>query len=96
MDSGNGVSVSECSEIFNIIVCLFLFPEAQVLLKELDDGLGISEGIFIDVIDLLEGLGQGVFSKFTSLFVITHDFIVEDTEVQGKSKSDWVAWVKAC
>jgi hypothetical protein len=26
--------------------------------------------------------------------VVVHDFVVEDTEVQGKSKSDWVASIE--
>ena len=47
---------SGISKIFNSVVTFFLLPEGQVLLEQLDDGLGVSEGLLIDVIDLLESL----------------------------------------
>ena len=88
------LSKSICSEIFDGVVTLFLLPETEVLLEELDDRLGISEGFFIDIIDLLQGLGQSLLTKFTGLFVVIHHFIVEDREVQSKTKSNWVACIK--
>jgi hypothetical protein len=73
---------------------LFLLPEGQVLLEELDDGLGISEGLLIDIVDLFEGIGQGGLTKLTGLLVVVHHFVVEHGEVQSKTKSDWVAGVQ--
>jgi len=72
----------------------FFFPEGEVLFKELDDGFGISESLLVDVIDFLEGIRECGFSEFTSLLVVVHDFVVEDGEVEGKTKSDWVASVQ--
>jgi hypothetical protein len=46
------------SEVFDGVLLLFFLPEGEVLLEELDDGLGVSEGLFIDVIDLLESIGE--------------------------------------
>ena len=73
---------------------LLFLPERKVLFKELDDGLGVSEGFFINIIDLLESVGQSLLSKFTGLLVVVHNFIVEHGEVKGQSESDWVARVK--
>jgi len=75
------------------LLLLFL-PERKVLLKEFDDGLGISESLFINIVDLLESIGQCLFSEFASLLVVVHDFVVENGEVKSESKSDWVASVK--
>ena len=44
------------SQVFDSVVAIFLLPETEVLLKELDDRFGISEGFFIDIINLLESL----------------------------------------
>ena len=73
---------------------LLLLPEGEVLLEELDDGLGISEGLLINVIDLFEGVRQGLLTEFAGLLVIVHHFVVEHGEVEGKTKSDWVAGVQ--
>jgi hypothetical protein len=73
---------------------LFFFPEGEILLKEFDDGFGISEGFLIDVINLLESIRESGFSEFTGLLVVVHNFIVEDREVKSKSKSDWVAGIQ--
>jgi len=73
---------------------LFLLPEGKVLLEELDDGLGISEGFLVDVINLLESVRQSLFTKFTCLLVVVHNFVVEHGEVESQSQSDWVASVE--
>jgi hypothetical protein len=75
------------------LLLLFL-PERKVLLEEFDDGFGISESLFINIIDLLESIGQSSFSEFASLLVVVHHFVVEDGEVESQSKSDWVASVE--
>ena len=85
---------SVCSKVFNIVLLLLFFPEREILLKEFDDGFGISEGLLINVIDLFESVGESFFSKFTGLLMVVHNFVVEDGEVKSKSKSDWVASVQ--
>jgi hypothetical protein len=91
-----GPAVESCrSQVFNGILLLLFFPEGEILLKELDDGFGISEGLLVNVVNLLEGVGESSLSKFAGLLVVVHNFVVEDGEVEGKSKSDWVAGVQA-
>ena len=72
---------------------LLLLPEGEVLLEELDDGLGISEGLLVNVIDLLESVGEGLFSELAGLLVVVHDLVVEHGEVQSKTQSNWVAGI---
>ena len=82
-----------CSHVLDAIaVSTFLFlPERQVLLEELDDGLGVTEVVLVEVIDLVKCLLQGLVSQLTSLFVILHHLVLEHGEVQGQAKLDWVA-----
>ena len=84
-----------CSEVFNgVLVSFFLFPKGKVFLQQLNDWFGISEGFLINVINFFECFCKSSFSKLASFLVVVHDFVVEDTEVQGKSKSDWVASIE--
>ena len=82
------------SEVLDGVLLLFLLPEGEVLLEELDDGLGISEGLFIDIINLLEGVREGGLTKLTGLLVVVHHFVMEHGEVESQSQSDWVAGVQ--
>jgi len=90
----NTWAVSWGSQVFNGVLLLFFFPEGEILLKEFDDRFGISEGLLINVINLLEGIRESGFTEFTGLFVLVHNFVVEDGEVKSESKSDWVAGIK--
>ena len=77
-----------------VIALLFLFPEGEVLLEELNDALGIAEVVLLELVDLVESLLESVISELASLGVILQDFVVEDGEVQGEAELDWVAWGK--
>ena len=67
------------SEVINIVVTVFFFlPKGQVLFKEFDDALSVTEVVFFKLIDLLEGILESLVSKFAGSLVIFHDFIVED------------------
>merc|ERR1719263_1515484 len=66
-----------CSEVLNIVLFFLLLPEGKVLLKKLNDGLGISEGLLIDVVNLLKSIRQSLLSEFTGLLVVVHHFVVE-------------------
>ena len=83
-----------CSQVLDGILLLLFLPERKILLEELDDGFGISEGFFVDIIDLLKSIRQSLLSKFAGLLVVVHNFVVENGEVKGQSESDWVARVK--
>jgi hypothetical protein len=86
---------SSGSEVLDGVLFFLFFPERKVFLKELNDGFGISESLLINIVDLLEGIRQSSFSEFASLLMVVHNFVMEDREVKGKTKSDWVACVKA-
>jgi len=83
------------SEVFDGVLLFFFLPEGEVLLEELNDGLGISEGLLVNVIDLLESVREGLLSELAGLLVVVHDLVVEDREVEGETKSNWVAGVEA-
>jgi len=89
------VSNIQRSEVLDGILLFFLLPEGEVLLEELDDGLGVSEGLFINVVNLLEGIREGLLSELAGLLVVVHHLVVEDRKVEGKTKSNWVAGVEA-
>ena len=85
---------SSCSEVFDIVLLFLFLPEREIFLEELDDGLRISESLFVHVIDLFKGIRQSLLSKFARLLVVVHDFVMEDGEVQRKSKSNGVAGIQ--
>jgi len=89
------VSNIQRSEVLDGVLLFLLLPEGKVLLEELDDGLGVSEGLFINVVNLLEGIREGLLSELAGLLVVVHHLVVEDREVEGKTKSNWVAGVEA-
>jgi hypothetical protein len=82
------------SEVLDGVLLLLFFPEGEVLLEKLDDGLGISESFLVDIIDLFERVGQSLLTKFASLLVVVHHFVVEHREVESQTQSDWVAGVQ--
>ena len=83
-----------CSEIVDDGLALLFLPERQVLLEELDDGLGISEGLLVDLIDLLEGVGERLLAELASVLVVVHDLVVEDGIVERETESNGVAGVE--
>ena len=82
------------SKVLNGVVGIFLLPERQVLLEQLDDRLGVSEGLLIDIVNFLEGFREGSLAELARLLVVSHHFVVEDREVEGETEADWVAWVE--
>jgi hypothetical protein len=87
------VNISGSSEIVDVVLASsFLFPpKGEVLLKEFNDGLSIAEVVFFKLVNLVEGLLEGVVGKGASLRVVLHDFVVEDREVEGETQLDRVA-----
>jgi len=68
------------SQVLNVVisVAFFLFPESKVLLEELDDGLGVAEGLLVDVVDLVHGVLESSLSQCACLLIVRHHLIVED------------------
>jgi hypothetical protein len=83
------------SEVLNSVLTIFLLPEGQVLLEQLDDGLGISEGLFIDVVNFFEGLRERLLTELARLLMVVHDLVVEYREVESEAEADWVAWIES-
>jgi hypothetical protein len=82
------------SEVLDGVLLLLFFPERQVLLEELNDGLGISEGLFVDIVNLLESIRQSLLTELTGRLVVVHNLVMEDGEVESETQSDWVASVQ--
>ena len=53
-----------------VVTLLFLLPEGEVLLEELDDALGVTEVILLELIDLVKSLLERVVGELASLGVI--------------------------
>ena len=84
----------ECSEVLDSVLTVLLLPEGQVLLQQLDDGFGISKGFLVNVINFLEGLRESLLTKGACLLMVVHHLVVEHGVVEGKTQSDWVAWIE--
>ena len=82
------------SEVVNVVVTtiLFLFPESQVLLKELDNWFSITEIILLKLVDLVKSILECAVGELASHLVVFHDFVVENGEVKGETELDGVAW----
>ena len=81
--------------IDNRLVITFFLPQRKVLLNELDNRLGVAECFLVDLVNLIERVGERLLSKLASVLVVAHDLVVKDGEVQGEAESDRVARVKA-
>jgi len=86
--------ISTCSQIIDFVttVLFFFLPEGKVLFQEFNDTLGVSEVFLLELVNLVKGLLEGLVCKFAGSFVVLHDLIVENGEVEGKTELDWVAW----
>ena len=84
--------ISPISQVVDLVVALlFLLPEGEVLLEELNDGLGITEVVLLELINAVESLLEGGVGKGDGRGLVLHDFVMEDGEVKGKTELDWVA-----
>jgi len=77
-----------------VVALLFFFPESEVLFEELDDALGITEVVLLELINLVESGLESEVSELAGLLVVLHDLVVEHGEVEGKAELDGVAWGK--
>jgi len=80
------------SQVVDLVVALlFLFPEGEVLLEELDNALGIAEVVLLKLIDLVEGLLKSVISELTCFRMVLEHFVVEHGEIESEAKLNGVA-----
>ena len=78
---GGRTRVPSTSQVVDLVVIFLLFPESQVLLEELDDALGVTEVILLELIDLVQSGLQGGVCELTGLGVVLQHLVVEDAEV---------------
>jgi len=79
------------SQVINCVIVLFLFPECEVLLEQLNDALSVTEVVFLELVNLVESRLKGGIRKLTSLGMILKNFVVEHREVKGQAEFDRVA-----
>ena len=79
------------SQVIDLVVVLFLLPEREVLLQQLDDALGVTEVVLLELIDLVESRLESVVCELAGLRVVLQHLVVEDGEVKSETKLDWVA-----
>merc|ERR1711957_1013075 len=85
-------STRRLSKVVDGVVVVLLFsPESEVLLEELNDGLGITEVVFLELVNFVEGILEGPVSEVTGGLVVLHGLVMEDGEVKGETKLDGVA-----
>ena len=79
------------SQVIDLVVVLFLLPEREVLLQQLDDALGVTEVVLLELIDLVESRLEGVIRELARLRVVLKHLVVEDGEVKSQTELDGVA-----
>jgi len=86
------VELVTTSQVIDSVVALFLFfPESEVLFEELDDALGVTEVVFLELVNLVEGILQGLVSEVDSFLGVLLGLVVKHGEVEGKTEFDRVA-----
>ena len=65
-------------------------PKGEVVSDELHDGRGVFILVFGKVLDVGNGVIEGLFGHFAGFAGLVHDFIVEHGEVQSETKPDGV------
>ena len=63
-------------------------PESQVVSDELHDGGGILVLILLDLINVSNGIIEGLLGQLTGFAGVVLNLVVEDGVVQGKAESD--------
>jgi len=81
------------SQVVDVVATIFflLTPESQILFQKLNDALGVTEVIFLEFIDLVKGILEGLVGEVASGLVVLHHLVVEDREVKGETQADGVA-----
>ena len=89
---GQRARSAHSSEVVDLVGVLgLLLPEGEVLLEELDDALGVTEVVLLELVDLVESILEGLVSKLAGSLVVLKHLVVEDGEVKGKTELDGVA-----
>jgi len=65
-------------------------PESQVVSDELHNGGGVLVLVFLDVLDVGDGVVEGLLGQVAGLGGVVEALVVEHGEVEGESESDGV------
>jgi hypothetical protein len=74
-----------------VVAVLLLLPEGKVLLEELDNALGISKIVFLELVNLVKSILESLVGQVAGSLVVLHNFVVEYREVEGEAELDGVA-----
>ena len=75
------------SEVIDSVVVVLLFlPESKVFLEKLDDALGVTEVILLELVDLVEGILEGLVGKCDGFLGVLLGLVVEHREVEGEAE----------
>jgi hypothetical protein len=70
-------------------ICLSLLgPEREIVSEQLHDECGILIKVIVHIVQVCDGLVEGVTSHFASLRGVLLNLVVENAEIEGQSKSD--------
>lgn len=70
---------SRVSQVIDLVaLLLFVFPKGKVLLKKLDNALGITEIVFFKLVNLIKSILESLVGKLAGGFVVLHNFVVEN------------------
>jgi len=65
-------------------------PQCQIVSEQLHDKRAVAVRLFGERIELGDSIVKGLLGKVTGTVGRVEDFVVEDTEVQGETKTDGV------
>ena len=77
--------------IDSVVVILLFLPEGQVFLEELDDALGVTEVILLELVNLVERILEGLVGERDGFLGVLLGLVVEHGEVEGESELDGIA-----
>ena len=60
-----------------VFAIFFFLPKSKVLLEKFDNAFGITEVVFLQLVNLVESILQSFVSEFTGSLVVLHYFVVE-------------------
>lgn len=63
-------------------------PQGQVVSEQLHDQSAVAVGLLGERVELSDGIVKGLLGEVAGAVGRVEDFVVEDTEVEGKTKTD--------
>ena len=67
-------------------------PEGEVVAEELHDEGAVAVRLLGERVELGDGIIESLLGEVACTVWRVQDLVVEDGEVKGKTKADWVSW----